>query len=210
MVRERVLEEIRGLLQELGSAGAMPMLKGSSAFERDLGLGSLERVELMARLENAFGVGIADQAATQANTPEDLAEAVMEAPESVAETGAISAERASVKVQQLRRKAEEAGVVSAETLIDVLHYCAAHDAARAHLGITEDADGQDETITMTFGELHAAAQRRTAELMRRGVSAGSRVALMLPTSRAFFVFYAGILLAGGVSVLIFSPFLSGP
>ena len=87
MVRERVFEEIRGLLQELGSAGAMPMLNGSSHLERDLGLGSLERVELMARLESAFGVRIADQAATQANTPDDLAEAVMEGPESVTETG---------------------------------------------------------------------------------------------------------------------------
>src|ERR1700686_5115059 len=86
MVRERVLEEIRGLLQELGSAGAMPMLNGSSHLERDLGLGSLERVELMARLENAFGVRIADQSATQANTPDDLAAAVMEAPESAVET----------------------------------------------------------------------------------------------------------------------------
>src|SRR6202043_1377467 len=103
--------------------------------------------------------------------------------------------------------AEEAGVVSAETLVDVLHYRAAHDAGRPHLVITEDADGQDKTITMTFGELHPAAQRCSAELMRRGVSAGSRVALMLPPSRAFFVSYAGILLAGGVSGPLFSPFL---
>jgi len=206
MVRERVLEEIRGLLQELGSGGAMPMLNGSSHLERDLGLGSLERVELMARLENAFGVRIADQAATQANTPDDLAEAVMEAPEGVAETSGVSADRACVKVQQLKRKAEEAGVVSAETLIDVLHHRAAHDTSRPHLVITEDADGQDKTITMTFGELHAAAQRCSAELMRRGVSAGSRVALMLPTSRAFFVSYAGILLAGAIPVPIYPPF----
>jgi 1-acyl-sn-glycerol-3-phosphate acyltransferase len=206
MVRERVLEEIRGLLQELGSAGAMPMLNGSSHLERDLGLGSLERVELMARLENAFGVRIADQAATQANTPDDLAGAVMEAPENVAEPGGVSAERASVTVRQLRRKTEEGGVVSAETLVDVLHYRAAHDASRTHLVITEDADGQDKTITMTFGELHAAAQRCSAELMRRGVSSGSRVALMLPTSRAFFVSYAGILLAGAIPVPIYPPF----
>jgi 1-acyl-sn-glycerol-3-phosphate acyltransferase len=206
MVRERVLEEIRGLLQELGSAGAMPMLNGSSHLERDLGLGSLERVELMARLENAFGVRIADQAATQANTPDDLAGAVMEAPENVAEPGGVSAERASVTVRQLRRKTEEGGVVSAETLVDVLHYRAAHDASRTHLVITEDADGQDKTITMTFGELHAAAQRCSAELMRRGVSSASRVALMLPTSRAFFVSYAGILLAGAIPVPIYPPF----
>lgn len=206
MVRERVLEEIRALLGELGSAGAMPMLSGTSHLERDLGLGSLERVELMARLENAFGVRIADQAATQANTADDLAAAVMDAPESVAETSEISGVRTSVAVQQLKSKAEETGVVAAETLIDVLHYRAAHDAGRPHLVITEDAEGQEKIVTMTFGELHGAAQRCAAELMRRGVSAGSRVALMLPTSRAFFVSYAGILLAGAIPVPIYPPF----
>ena len=222
MVRERVLEEIRGLLQELGSAGAMPMLNGSSHLERDLGLGSLERVELMARLENAFGVRIADQAATQANTPDDLATAVFEAPESAPETQRSSALRASLQdplcaplrtsrhasgtTQKLHRETEEMGVLTAETLVDVLHYRAAHDAARAHLVITEDADGQDKNVTLTFGELYAANQRCAAELTRRGVSAGSRVALMLPTSRAFFVSYAGILLAGAIPVPIYPPF----
>ena len=85
MVRERVIEEIRALLQELGSAGAVAMLSGASHLERELGLGSLERVELMARLENAFGVRISDQDATQANTPDDLVAAVLNAPESTAE-----------------------------------------------------------------------------------------------------------------------------
>jgi acyl carrier protein len=206
-VRERVLEEIRALLQELGSAGAVPMLNGSSLLERDLGLGSLERVELMARLENAFGVRISDQAATQANTSDDLADAILEAPESASETTQASPLRASVTVQQLRRKAEAAGVATAETLIDVLRYRAAHDAERAHLVIGEDAaEGQEKNFTLTFGELHAAAQRCAAELTRREVHAGSRVALMLPTSRAFFISYAGILLAGAIPVPIYPPF----
>jgi fatty-acyl-CoA synthase len=206
VVRERVLEEIRALLQELGSAGAMPMLSGASQLERDLGLGSLERVELMARLENAFGVRIADQAATNANTPDDLAEAVLEAPEVSSEARPGSAVRACVQAQGLHRKAEESGVANAETLIDVLRYRALHDPQRTHLIISEEADGQEKTFTLTFGELHAAAQRCATELTRRGVSPGSRVALMLPTSRAFFVSYAGILLAGAIPVPIYPPF----
>ncbi len=52
-VRERVLEEIRGLLAELGSQGALPMLSATAQLDRDLGLGSLERVELLARLRIA-------------------------------------------------------------------------------------------------------------------------------------------------------------
>jgi acyl-CoA synthetase (AMP-forming)/AMP-acid ligase II len=81
-----------------------------------------------------------------------------------------------------------------------------HDAERAHLLITEDTDGQERSFTLTFGELYAAGQRCAAELARRGVPAGGRVALMLPTSRAFFVSYAGILLAGAIPVPIYPPF----
>jgi fatty-acyl-CoA synthase len=210
VVRDRVLQEIRLLLQELGSGAAVPMLSGSSHLDADLGLGSLERVELMSRLERAFSVRISDQAATQSNTPDELATAVVNAPAATGTTqpsADISAPRASVKVQQLHRQAEGFGVTTAETLNDVLRYRAAHDADRPHLFITEDGGTQeDSSKTLTFGELHAAAQRAATELNRRGVTPGSRVALMLPTSRAFFVCYSGILLAGAIPVPIYPPF----
>src|SRR5580704_15148073 len=72
-VRERVLDVIRGLLAELGSQGALPMLRGGSQLDRELGLGSLERVELLARLETAFEIRLPDRVASEANTPDDLA-----------------------------------------------------------------------------------------------------------------------------------------
>jgi 1-acyl-sn-glycerol-3-phosphate acyltransferase len=206
-VRERVLEEIRGLLYELGSQGALPMLNGGSQLDRDLGLGSLERVELLARLETAFEIRLPDRVASEANTPESLARAILDAPggnTEGAESG--SALRASVTAQKLHREAADRGVFSAETLIDVLRHRAVHDAERAHLLISEDTDGAERSATLTFGELYAAGQRCAAELGRRGVPAGGRVALMLPTSRAFFVSYAGILLAGAIPVPIYPPF----
>ena len=208
-VRERVLEEIRGLLRELGSQGALPMLSGGSQLDRDLGLGSLERVELLARLETAFEIRLPDRVAAEANTPDDLTRAILNAPGAEAEeTESGSALRASVTTQKLHRQAADAGIFSAETLIDVLRHRAVHDAERAHLLITEDtdADGIERSATLTFGELYAAGQRCAAELGRRGVPAGGRVALMLPTSRAFFVSYAGILLAGAIPVPIYPPF----
>ncbi len=206
-VRERVLEEIRGLLHELGSQGALPMLNGGSQLDRDLGLGSLERVELLARLETAFDIRLPDRVASEANTPDDLARAILDAPGAGADDAESgSALRASVTTQKLQREAADAGVFSAETLIEVLRHRAAHDAERAHLLITEDTDGMERSATLTFGELYAAGQHCAAELGRRGVPAGGRVALMLPTSRAFFVSYAGILLAGAIPVPIYPPF----
>lgn len=205
--RERVLEVLRGLLQELGSYGALPMLSAGSHLDRELGLGSLERVELLARLETEFGVRLPDRVAAEANTPEDLARAIAEAPAADTRGEEVSsALRASVTTQKLRRDAAESGAFAAETLIDVLRYRAAHDAERAHLLISEETDGAERQVALTFGELHAAAQRCAAELARRGVPAGGRVAMMLPTSRAFFVSYAGILLAGAIPVPIYPPF----
>jgi 1-acyl-sn-glycerol-3-phosphate acyltransferase len=206
-VRERVLEVIRSLLEELGSRGALPMLSGASQLDRDLGLGSLERVELLARLETAFGVRLADSVVAEANTPEDLAKALLVAPGAETQNDeAASALRAAITTQKLHREAQDAGVFSAETLLDVLRYRATHDAERTHLLITEETEGKERSVTLTFGELYAAAQRCAAEFARRGVPAGGRVALMLPTSRAFFVSYAGILLAGAIPVPIYPPF----
>ena len=205
--RERVLEIVRGLLEELGSQGALPMLSLTSHLDRDLGLGSLERVELLSRLETAFGVRLPDRVAAEANTPENLIQAILGAPVTgVEEEELPSALRASATAQQLHRDGQQSGVFAAETLIEVLRYRAANDAERAHLHITEDTDGEERSLTLTFGELYAAAQRCAAEFARRGVPAGGRVALMLPTSRAFFVSYAGILLAGAIPVPIYPPF----
>ena len=202
-----MLEVLRTLLTELGSQGALPMLNLSSQLDRDLGLGSLERVELLTRLEAAFGLRLPDRVASEANTPEDLAHAVLETP-GAAEAGdePESALRAAATTQKLHREAVGAGAFSAETLIDVLRYRAKHNANEAHLLITEDGPEGESTSTLTFGELHAAAQRLAEELARRGVPVGGRVALMLPTSRAFFISYAGILLAGAVPVPIYPPF----
>ena len=205
---ERVLEIVRSLLAELGSQGALPMLTSASLLDRDLGLGSLERVELLARLETEFGVRLSDSVAAEANTPEDLTRAIVSAPDAAnVEDETPSALRASVTAQQLSRETSRAGAFSAETLLDVLRYRAKHDADRAHLLITEeDAAGEERSVTLTFGELYAAAQRCALELGRRGVPVGGRVSLMLPTSRAFFVSYTGILLAGAIPVPIYPPF----
>jgi fatty-acyl-CoA synthase len=206
--RERVLDIVRSLLVELGSQGALPILTSASLLDRDLGLGSLERVELLARLETEFGVRLPDSVAAEANTPEDLTRAIVSAPGAdTIDDQAPSALRASVTAQKLARETSQAGAFSAETLLDLLRYRAKHDADRAHLLITEeDAAGKERDLTLTFGELYAAAQRCALELARRGVPAGGRVSLMLPTSRAFFVSYAGILLAGAIPVPIYPPF----
>ena len=206
-MRERVLDVVRGLLEELGSHGALSELTEKSNLDRDLGLGSLERVELLMRLENEFAVRLPDTLAAEANSPEELIKAIVAAPgasEIAAEE--FSALRASVTVEQRRREEAESIVEKVETLVDVIRLRGVHDASRAHLIIAEDDERSEHQHTMTFGELYAAAQKCAEELVRRGVPAGGRVSLMLPTSRQFFICYSGILLAGAVPVPIYPPF----
>src|SRR5271165_4715307 len=109
------MDVLRGLLEELGSHGALETLSTNSNLDRDLGLGSLERVELLARLETAFGVRLPDQVVAEANTPEDLAKALLIAPGAEAlDDEAASALRAAVTTQKLHHEAADADVFSAE------------------------------------------------------------------------------------------------
>jgi 1-acyl-sn-glycerol-3-phosphate acyltransferase len=205
-VRERVLEIVRALLSELGSSGALPMLSPSSNFDRDLGLGSLERVELLARVELAFGIRLPDGVSAEINSPDDLARAILSAPAADAHLEVSAASLGgSASVQQLHRTESDQDIFATQTLIEVLRYRAQHDAERVHLHITEDSEAGEQTLTFTFAELYSAAQLCAAELARRGVPPGGRVSLMLPTSRAFFISYAGILLAGAIPVPIYPP-----
>jgi len=208
-VTERVLEVIRELLVELGSEGALASLSGQAHLDRDLGLGSLERVELLARLESAFHVRLPDRAVGEANTPDDLVQELVRAnANGGAAAQAFSGVRAAVTTQAMSAAARSSpaggrGVEAAETLLDVLRYRARFDAERPHL-IVQDDEGA--SVTLTFAQLYEGAQTVAAELARRGVAPGDTVALMLPTSQEFFLSFAGILLAGAIPVPIYPPF----
>ena len=52
---ERLLDVVRALVSELGHQPALASVGPAVHLERELGLGSLERVELLLRIEQAFG-----------------------------------------------------------------------------------------------------------------------------------------------------------
>src|SRR5271155_935650 len=89
-VEAQALASVRQLLVELGSSRGMEELvaRGTQAhLERELGLGSLERVELMLRLGEACGVRLPDRVVAEADTVQDLIDAIL-AQESVSVGGA--------------------------------------------------------------------------------------------------------------------------
>ena len=82
-VAERVLEVARELLRELGSQRAVKNLAPAASLERQLGLGSLERVELVSRLEVNFSVSLPDKTAAEAETLNDLIAAINDSSQKV-------------------------------------------------------------------------------------------------------------------------------
>src|SRR5689334_4174950 len=77
-IEGQILEIFRELLNELGSHQAAKTVTLHSSMERDLGLGSLERVELLVRCEARFNTRLPDEVAQLAETPADWVHAVLE------------------------------------------------------------------------------------------------------------------------------------
>jgi 1-acyl-sn-glycerol-3-phosphate acyltransferase len=190
-VQERVLEVVRQLAAELGGPRAERAAAPGASLERDVGLGSLERVELQHRLETAFGRRLGDLA-LRLDTPAALAGALLEA----------GAEAPAASPSGGERVAPAASVPEAATLQEALWLRARADPARPHAFLREE-DGREHTLS--YGRLLREAAAVAGGLRERGVRRGESVALMLPTGLDFLRSFQGILLAGGVPVPIYPP-----
>jgi len=207
-VEAEALAIVRQLLIELGASRALEELlaRGPAAhLERELGLGSLERVELMLRLGDARRVRLPDRVMAEANTVDDLIDAIVAADsDSVAESIALSPPVAAPEQDaKVARPELERQIRNAESLTEILRLRGLSEPGRPHILLYEEAD---TPRTITFGELYQSASAVAAELSKRGLEPGQTTAIMLPTCAEFFATFAGILLAGGIPVPIYPPF----
>jgi len=196
---ERALTELVGrLVRELRPDRAHAVdVRLDSRLEHDLGIDSLARTELNARIERGFGTRLPLDAVSQAETVKDLLIALERAPPSDLAPSAPDAVSASEALPPAEAP------VAASTLIDALEWHVAEHPYRLHLTLLED----DRKIAgaLTYGELASKARRVAAGLVERDVSPGDRVAIMLPTSLDFFVAFFGVLYAGAAPVPIYPP-----
>jgi acyl carrier protein len=204
-IAEQVSGIVAGLLAELGIHRVAAEFKPSAHLERDLGLGSLERVELVLRVSKTFQITLPDRVAAEAETLGDLLDAV------AAQNGAAPAEIADRRDSASEPRVPFPAAASdfrenlfaqAETLTEVCLHRGRADAARQHIFLREEDAG---TRTITFGELAQRAGAIAHGLRARGLQPGECVALMLPTSADFFFSFLGVILAGGVAVPIYPP-----
>ena len=214
VLQRRVLELVGQLVAELRPGSAAAGINPDDSLERDLGLGSLEQVELLSRIERATGIRVPDTVLGNADTPADLARAVAAAPpasgRSTAPPGTQparpdSAPQAPETPPEARPALGTAAAApeSAETLVDVLEWHARASPDRPHIHLRED-DGRERTLT--YGWLRRRAVEVAAALRGRGIGQRDTVAIMLRTEAAFFPAFFGTLFAGAIPVPVYPPF----
>lgn len=192
-----LLQIVRALIVELrGNEEPGMTLTLDSALDADLGLDSLARVELFMRVEREFGVQLPEALFERARTLNDLLEALSRAP---ARASGIS--RPSARLPPVTAGAITRPPTSLATLDQVLRWHAEQRPGFAHLTILGDRDDEVVTYAQLWGEATIVA----GNLEQHGIAAGDRVALMLPTSRDYFVTFFGVLLAGAIPVPLYPP-----
>ena len=194
-VEAAVMEAVRALLRELGSSEAAGRATQQSLLERDLGLGSLERVELLVRLEGALGVRLPESGCRSAEKPADWVRIALEA-------GGSSGGDPSARWPIVQPTREAYPALAGETSVAaVLRGQAERDPARVHIHLLDQDRGRD----ISYGQLYANASQVAAGLAASGLRRGETVAIMLPTCADFFSSFLGVMLAGGIAVPVYPP-----
>jgi 1-acyl-sn-glycerol-3-phosphate acyltransferase len=193
---ERLLDVARGLAAELQPRRRLPpALTLDTDLERDLGLDSLARLELLARLERVFETQLPESVLVSAETPRDLLRALRAAKR-------VAIPRVSPGITPPRATGAVSIPQHAQTLIEALAWHASATPQRPHVYIEHD-DSTEEAVS--YRDLLDDALTVAAGLRERDLQPGQSVAIMLPTGREYFACFFGVLAAGGIPVPIYPP-----
>jgi 1-acyl-sn-glycerol-3-phosphate acyltransferase len=188
-----LLSVVREMVGELRGRRA-PEVGLGSRFGAELGFDSLARLELLLRIQRRLGVTVSEEQALAAETPRELLAALRATAGRTARVASPPPAVVGAPEIELPR--------AAATLVDALAWFVERAPERVHLELYEGA----EVTPITYRALYEESRRVAAGLLEREVAAGESVALMLPTSRDFFVGFMGVWLAGAVPVPIYPPF----
>lgn len=193
-IQAELIAKTSEFLIELGRERAVRGISLSSFLERDLGIDSLGRVELFHRIEEAFAVRLPESLMAEAETLEELAQAILKSEAAMPSVKAITA-------NVLNQTAYDPS--DAESLVEVLLKRASKEPNRPHIYL-QDEKGDEKIIT--YDALLRESSKIAAGLHELGITEGDTVAIMLPTCEDFFYTFFGILLIGAIPVPIYPPF----
>ena len=188
-----LLALVRGLVAEVHPHATPPPVTLDSSFD-NLGIGSLELAELLLRVQDNFGVALPPHTLASAETPRDLVAAVTRG------RPGMRQDRGMVSLPATTPGALTPD--SALTLNDVLNWHVGATPDQTHIRILEDTGG---AMDVAYAALYREAAAVAAGLIAHDVMPGETIAIMLPTCRAYFVTFAGVVLAGAVPVPVYPP-----
>ena len=191
-------------LRELhAGAPGLPAVTLASALDRDLGLDSLARTELLARTERAFGVQLPDDTLQRADTVADLLDATRRAQgRPGGPVGAMPSAPDRPPAAAVPAGLARPDPAQATTLLDLLDGHLQAHPDRTQLSCLAD-DGT--AVALSHRQMAATAAAIAAGLQSAGVQPRDCVAIMLPTSPEYFGSFLGILRAGAIPVPIYPP-----
>ncbi len=196
-LEKNLIRVIRELARELhGERAEKISVSLNSRLDRDLGLDSLARMELLTRLEKQFSVTLSEQLLATAETPQELFEQLKHSKTTPSR---------KEDVQQAPPASQEAVTDiphQATTLNEVLHFHAASHPDSVHL-LFEYCE--ESISSLSYRDLLAGAEKLAGGLQHHGLQPGNSVAIMLPTGADYFFCFFGILLAGGIPVPLYPP-----
>ena len=167
-----------------------------SSFDKDLGLDSLTRMEMLSRVEESFGVVFSEQVYARIETPRDLWREIQNASPSQQHKPMLFEQYAKPQ------KDDDAIAYKAQTLVDVLEWHVKTHPQRTHITFYND---QNNGQQITFQQLKTSAETMAAGLQTYGLKPKQTVAIMLPTSSDYFISFFAILIAGGIPVPLYPP-----
>ncbi|MGD9385629.1 MAG: AMP-binding protein [Thioalkalispiraceae bacterium] len=192
----KLLSVIEGLVNELQPSKRSALhLSLDSSLDEEIGLDSLGRVELIARLEQKFNIALPQRVFVEAETPRDLLRAI---------TSAHGSEQAFPLPELKSYVSEKIDSLpnQAQTLIDVLEWHVKLHPERLHVHILGD---EAEEGSLTYKQLWDGALKVAAGLQKLGIQTGETVAIMLPSGKEYFFSFFAILLTGAIPVPIYPP-----
>ena len=197
---QALVAAMREIVAELHpQLGARVEVTLDSSLDRDLGLDSLSRMELLARLERTFGATIPEAVMADAETARELL------PMLLASAGAAGRRRrmpAAVRDRATGSEAADAVPTGAGTLLEAVDFHARRHGDRVHVDLY-GSEGEPERIT--FAALVERAEHIAAGLANRGLEPGQSAALMLPTGLDYLATFLAVQMAGAIPVPIYPP-----
>jgi 1-acyl-sn-glycerol-3-phosphate acyltransferase len=191
----RLLATVRSVADELRpQAGLAATLGLDDSLERDYGLDSLARVELIPRIGRELGVSLDEAALTEAETPRDLLRFITPT------SGRGTASERPVAAREA--VGEDYPPDSIQTLVDVFEWHLQRHPERVLITLYENGD---QAVDLRYADLHRDSVALAAGLRALGLHKGDKVAIMLPTGSEFFAAFFGALYAGGVPVPLYPP-----